>query len=331
MGRGHEMSRYARQIAVPEFGPEAQKRLAGASALIIGAGGLAAPVLQYLTGAGLGRIRLADPDRVERSNLHRQTIFREADEARPKAAAAAAHMAALNGDTEIEAHETALDPDNAAELLAGMDIAIDCADSFAASYILSDICFERGAPLISASAIGTSGYVAGFCGGAPSLRAVFPDLPARAGTCASEGVIGPLLAVIGGLQAQMALSLLAGLSPSPLGRMISYDALLLRFGGFDFGKAPEPDASPRFISPAAISDGDFVADLRGADEAPLIRAGALRLKADEFGPGGPVPASGQRAVLCCRSGIRAWTAANRLSSIWPGEIALIAAGDVTKD
>lgn len=325
------MSRYARQIAVQAFGADGQQRLRAALVLVVGAGGLAAPVLQYLVGAGVGRIRLVDSDRVERGNLHRQTLFREGDIGRAKVAAAAETLAGLNPDCEVDAVRARLDPGNAAGLADGADLILDCADSFAVSYILSDLCHDTGTPFVSASAIGTDGYVGAFCGGSPSLRAVFPDLPQRLGSCAADGVLGPVLGVIGGLQAQMALAILAEIAPSPLGRLVSYDARLHRFGGFDFAAAPEPARGPAFIAPLAITTQDFVADLRAEAEAPLVRPHALRLAVDAFGPTGPRPASGQRAVLCCRSGLRAWTAAERLAAVWPGEIALVALGDPEGD
>ncbi|MBB95012.1 MAG: thiamine biosynthesis protein ThiF [Rhodobacteraceae bacterium] len=318
------MTRYARQRAVPGM-KTAQPRLSEAHVLVVGAGGLASPVLQYLAGAGVGRIRLVDPDRVEVSNLHRQTLFAMSDIGQPKVQAAARAVHALNHECTVDPVMAALDPSNAYDLAKDVGLVLDCADSFAVSYILSDLCQARGLPLVSASVTGTDGYAGAFCAGAPSLRAVFPDLPDRLGSCAEDGVLGPVVGVIGSLQAQMALAILAGLH-SPLGRIASYDGLTQRFGGFDFTGAPEPDRRPAFIAPSQIAPGDFLVDLRAASEGPPV-PGARRLSCDRFGPHGPRPASGQRAVFCCRSGQRAWRAAEGLAAVWDGDIALVALGD----
>ncbi|ETX30139.1 HesA/MoeB/ThiF family protein [Roseivivax isoporae] len=319
------MTRHARQLRVPGFGAEGQARLAAARVLVVGAGGLAAPVLQYLVGAGAGAITLVDDDRVAESNLHRQTLFRMDDIGTPKATAAAATLARLDPAVRIDPVVTRLDPANAAALAREADLVLDCADSFAASYTLSDLCAARGLPLIHASVIGLEGYAGGFCGGAPSLRAVFPDLPQRMGSCAEDGVLGPVVGVIGALQAQMAVAALAGMAPSPLGRLVSYDAAAHRFGGFGFAGAEEPARRHGFIAAADIRADDVVVDLRRPDEGPLAHPGALRLEVARVAEGlAPCDA---RAVLCCRSGLRAWQAAERLAPHWPGEIVLVALGD----
>lgn len=318
------MNRYLRQVSVPQYGPEAQAAIRAARITVVGVGGLAAPVLQYLAGAGVGHLRLVDPDTVELGNLHRQTLFREQDVGRPKVHAAAAAVAALNSEVGVEPVEVALGPDNAACLVSCADVVLDCADSFAVSYVLSDLCLAEGLPLVSASATGLEGYAGVFCGGGPSLRAVFPELPRRLGSCAEDGVIGPVLGVIGALQAQMALDLVARPSAAPLARLVSFDGGSYRFGGFSFAGAPEPPLAPGFIAADAVGADDLVVDLRGEDEGPLLRPDARRIPASEAAT--LRPADGQRVVMVCRTGMRAWDAAERLGAVWPGKIALLAVG-----
>lgn len=320
--------RYARQIVMPEIGPEGQARLARASILVVGVGGLGCPVSSYLAGAGIGRLLLVDPDRVEESNLHRQPLYRMGDVGRLKVEAAREALAAYNPGVEVEALAFRLAPDNAAELVAQADIVVDAADSFAATYALSDICREAGKPLVSASIVGLAGYVGAYCGGGPSYRAVFPEMPARAADCATAGVLGPAVGTLGLLQAQMALLLALGLEPSPLGRVISFDARRLAFGGFSFAGALEPLAgSFPFIAPSQLAAGDIVVELRGVEEAPVAAApDAIRLTVEEIDRFSLNQADGRRVVLCCRTGIRAARAANKLAARGAGDLALMALG-----
>ncbi|WP_171212098.1 HesA/MoeB/ThiF family protein [Ruegeria sp. HKCCA5426] len=317
------MSRYARQTLLPEVGAEGQARLSDARVIVIGAGGLAAPVLPLLAGAGIGQITIVDGDTVALSNLHRQTLFAEADCGRPKAAVAAERCRALNGEINVIASEQALTSENAADLVAQADVVLDCADSYAASYILSDTCFGAGKPLITASVLGLSGYVGGFCGGAPSLRAVFPDAPDNGASCATAGVLGPVVGMIGAMQAQMTLNLILGLDPSPLGQMVQFDARTLRSTTFRFDNAPEPDRHFRFVSPGDLTEDDLIVELRGEDEAPKpVHPNARRLSLNALKS---EPNKEKTLALCCATGLRAWRAAEELQPDWSGEIVLVAA------
>ena len=319
------MSRYLRQMTLPEVGVEGQHRLSKAHVLVVGAGGLGCPVLQYLAGAGVGRITLLDPDHVEESNLHRQPLYRMSDLGCAKALAARAHLRAANPELTIDARVQTLHPGNAPLLVAAADVVVDAADSFAVSYMLSDTCHRQGVPLISASALGQKGYAGGFCGhGAPSLRAVFPGLPDRGATCASAGVLGPVVGMIGALQAQMTLQVLLQHTPSPLGQIVTLDMQRLRFDGFAFHAAPEPQIAAPFVSRSEIRPTDQLIELRGAEEAPEIMAPqAQRLSTHSIDDLQPDPA--QRVVLCCASGLRAWRAAECLQAKGHDNLALLAA------
>src|SRR6185369_3210855 len=162
-------------------------------------------------------------------------------------------------------------------LVARADVIVDAADSFAVTYILSDACHAAGKPLVSASVIGLTGYVGAFCGGGPSYRAVFPEVSIDGATCATVGVLGTAVAVLGGLQAHLALHLLLGLEPTVLGRVVTFDAQRLAFGGFGFEGSAEPEAAIPFIAPSDVGVADFVIDLRGGDEAAETFAGGHRI------------------------------------------------------
>lgn len=316
------MNRYARQMILPEVGAQGQAKLTAAHVLVVGAGGLGVPVLQYLGGAGVGRITLVDGDRIAVHNLHRQPLYRMDQVGAYKAEAAAMALAALNPEVTVVPVTGWLDPVNAADMVAQADLVLDCADTFAVSLTLSDACVAAGKPLIAASALALLGYVGGFCGGAPSLRAVFPDLPERGATCDTAGVMGPIVAMIGALQAQMALSVLLGLIPTPLGQLVSFDAARWRWGGFRFDRAAEPDHTLPFVATSQITPDDLVIDLR-MEEARPFRANALHLDAAQAHALTPPPGTA-RVVMACRTGLRAHHAGMALQKRWGGKIALLA-------
>lgn len=319
--------RYARQIVLPEVGAAGQARLAAASVVAVGAGGLGCPVLQYLAGAGVGRLTIVDHDRIEETNLHRQPLYAMADIGKLKAEAARDALRRFNPGVAVEAVAERLTPQNAVALVGGADLVVDAADSFAVTYVLSDACLAAAKPLISASVIGMTGYAGAFCGGGPSYRAVFPDVSVEGGTCASVGVLGTAVAVLGGLQAHLALHLLLGLEPAVLGRVITFDARRLAFGGFGFAGSPEPERLVPFIAPASVTADDLVVDLRSLEEAPQSPfAGARRLDVDGVETLLTEPSPQGRIVLCCRSGQRALAAADRLRERGLDNLALVALG-----
>lgn len=318
------MTRYARQMVLPQIGAQGQQRLAAAHVMVVGAGGLGVPALQYLAGAGIGQITLVDGDRVEETNLHRQPIYRMDQIGQPKAQAAATIMTGMNPAVRVIPRVEWLTPANAPALVDAADVVLDCADSFAVSLTLSDTCMAAGRPLIVGSALALSGYAAGCCGGAPSLRAIFPDLPLRGATCATAGVMGPVVGMIGALQAQMALAVILKLAPGPLGRLISLDAATWRTGGFRFADAPEPAAPLPFIAAEQIAPDDLLVDLRAEADRPFDSR-ARHLPPERIAELSPAP--DMRVVLACSTGLRAHNAGQALQARWPGRIALLAVTD----
>lgn len=321
--------RYSRQVILPEVGAAGQARLRDARVLVIGAGGLGCAVLQYLGAAGVGRLVIVDHDRVEESNLHRQPTYRMRDIGLFKAEAARKALLETNPKIQIVALIERLTPANAAHLVAAADLIVDAADSLAVTYVLSDECHRLTKGLVSASVMALTGYVGAFCGGGPSYRAVFPEMPHRVGSCEQSGVLGTAVGVIGTLQAHMALALLLGLQPAALGQLVTVDFRTLRFGGFSFAAAPEPNGAVfPFISAAQVANTDIVIDLRGLTEAPLSPfAGALRIDVDTVESAETRFPHERRIVLCCRTGVRAWRAARALQGQGHENVALIALGD----
>jgi molybdopterin/thiamine biosynthesis adenylyltransferase len=318
------MTRYQRQEILPEIGTAGQARIASTRVLVIGAGGLAASALPLLAAAGVGRLTIVDGDRVEQSNLHRQTLFTEGDQGRPKADVAAERCRLLNREVTVVPWRRDLTPGNAERLVEAEDIVLDCADSYAVSYTLSDICAMQRVPLISASVLGVSGYVGGFCGMAPSLRAVFPDAPENAANCATAGVMGPVVAMLGAAQAQMALASILQLKPSPMGQVLRIDMGTYRTSSFRFDNAPEPASHFPFVALDEIGAEDRVVDLRPTTETPKpITDRATRILPEDIAT--KLAPEDRRLVLCCASGLRAWRVADAIQNTWPGEIVLLAA------
>ena len=242
---GGGLERYARQLSLPEVGAAGQRRLAEARVLLVGAGGLGSPAALYLAAAGVGRLTLLDDDRVERSNLHRQVLHRDADVGTPKARSGAATLHALNPDVSVETREARLDAANAAGLLAGHDVVIDGSDNFATRYAANDACVALGIPCVHGSVFRFEGQVSVFWPARPGsrgpcYRCLYPEPPPPelAPSCAEAGVLGVVPGVVGLLQAAEALKLLLGVGAPLVGRLLHYDALR---GGFEeFDVAPDP-------------------------------------------------------------------------------------------
>jgi len=223
-------SRYARQTMLPQIGADGQRRIAAASVLIVGLGGLGAPVASYLAGAGVGRLGLCDADTVSLSNLQRQILYAEAQLDMPKTDAAQARLSAISSATVFDLHAGGLTDDNAACIIACYDLVVDCCDNFATRYLIDDTCHALGKPWIYGSIGEFAGQLAvmgGRAGGRYS--ALYPDRAALCGRPRTvAGVLGPVPGVIGAMQAAEALKWLAGIE-SPLdGSVFAIDLLTLQ-------------------------------------------------------------------------------------------------------
>ena len=237
-----ELDRYARQIILKEIGGAGQMRLKQASVAIVGAGGIGSPVIQYLAGAGVGRLLIIDDDAIELSNLQRQTLFAAAEQGRSKAHAAAAAALRLNPLIQAEPVQTRLTTANAATLFAGADVVIDGCDNFGTRLTVADAALAARTPLVSAAVGQFDGQLAVYRGweaDKPCYRCYVGDAPDRAeASCAEAGVLGPVTGVLGSMAALEAIRALVPFGDDPAGRLLIVDLLASRFRSIRLPKDP---------------------------------------------------------------------------------------------
>jgi molybdopterin/thiamine biosynthesis adenylyltransferase len=224
-----ELERYARQLVLPEWTGQVQERLTGSTAIVIGAGALGSPAATYLACAGVGRIGVVDGDWVELSNLNRQPLHFTPDLEAQKAESAAQKLGVLNTEIGVEPYPVEVDADNAAAIVAGADVVLDCTDSFETRYVINDACCAERVPLVEAGALGFGGMVFAIRPGETACyRCAFPTAPANAPSCAEAGMLGAVAGVIGSLQALEALKLLSGVGTQPGDTILQFDGLSLQ-------------------------------------------------------------------------------------------------------
>jgi sulfur-carrier protein adenylyltransferase/sulfurtransferase len=268
------MNRYSRQITLPEFGEEGQRRLARGSVAVIGAGGLGSPAAIYLAAAGVGRIGLVDFDNVDVTNLHRQVLYGAKDVGAPKLEAARARLLDLNPDITIELHRGALTSDNALEILAGYDIVLDGTDNFPTRYLVNDACTILGKPNVYGSIFRFDGQLSVFDARVgPCYRCLYPTPPdpSMVPSCAEAGVLGVLPGVIGTLQAAEAIKLLAGIGTPLIGRMLLFDALRMSWRELKLRKQCDQHAAVTRL----IDYEGFCSPMNETDITPAQLAGRL--------------------------------------------------------
>jgi sulfur-carrier protein adenylyltransferase/sulfurtransferase len=227
-----EILRYSRHLIMPEVGMDGQLKLKNAKVLLIGTGGLGAPLGLYLTAAGVGKIGLVDFDVVDFTNLQRQVTFGSSDVGKPKTEAARARLSNLNPDVEIAPYETKLTSENALELFKDYDIIVDGTDNFPTRYLVNDACLLLGKPNVYGSIFRFEGQVTVFgMPDGPCYRCLYPEPPppGLVPSCAEGGVLGVLPGIIGSLQAMETIKLILGRGDSLVGRLLLFDALALKF------------------------------------------------------------------------------------------------------
>jgi sulfur-carrier protein adenylyltransferase/sulfurtransferase len=227
-----EIERYARHLTLTEVGRHGQERLAAASVLLVGAGGLGSPMALYLAAAGIGCIGIVEFDVVDRSNLHRQILFGEGDVGKPKMEVAAERLADINPHVRIIPHSERLDVHNAREIIRRYDVVADGSDTFAVKYLANDACVLEGKPLVYGSVLRFQGEVAVFgTEDGPCYRCLYPSPPPadQMPTCAEAGVLGVMPGLVGTLQATEVIKLILDLDEPLAGRLLRIDALQPRF------------------------------------------------------------------------------------------------------
>jgi molybdopterin/thiamine biosynthesis adenylyltransferase/rhodanese-related sulfurtransferase len=332
-----DLRRYSRHLLIPEVGLQGQERLAASRVLVVGAGGLGSPALQYLAAAGVGRIGVMDDDVVDETNLQRQTIFAAHDVGGKKAEIAAAFIQSRNPHVAVDALSTALDAQNAREIVRLYDLVLDCTDRFSTRYLVNDACVLEGRRDVFASIFRFDGQISVFGGDGPCYRCLYPEAPPPGSvpTCAEGGVLGALAGLVGTWQASEALKLLLGIGEPLAGRLLLVESLGARTREVRFERDPqcalcgrhptlldvsqrveEEVRDPDEIEPAALDDAlekATLLDVREPHEAALgLVEGALHIPASELESRLHELDTAKRYVVACRVGAKSAWAARRL-------------------
>ncbi|MGX0118342.1 ThiF family adenylyltransferase [Corynebacterium otitidis] len=331
-----ELTRVARQLALPGYDLDEQERLADARVLVIGAGGLGCPLMQSLAAAGVGHVEVIDDDTVDISNIHRQILFGASDQGRLKVEVVAERLKALQPGIEVTARRGRLSADNAVALTRDVDLLIDGSDSFATKFLSADAAEITGTPLVWGTVLRFDGQAALWHSGPTErgvgLRDLFPEQPdaSAAPDCATAGVLGVTTAVIGNLMATEAIKYLAGIGESVPGRVMAYDALRGSLRSFtvradparepvtalqetyaDVCGAPDPGPGPEELVAAAERGEALALDIREPHEKLLAdlpeSTNPRRLPLSEISSPADVEAAldgAGRVVVYCASGRR---------------------------
>jgi molybdopterin/thiamine biosynthesis adenylyltransferase len=227
-----ELLRYSRQIMLPQFDVAGQDKLLAASVLVVGLGGLGSPVAMYLAAAGVGHLVLVDDDAVDLSNLQRQIVHTTAGIGRNKAESARDTLLALNPGTRVDIHPCRLEGEDLDAAVSASSAIVDCTDNFATRFALSDAAFRHGVPLVSGAAIRLEGQVSVFdprVAGSPCYRCLYDEAEELDLSCSSNGVLAPVVGIVGSIQATECLKLLAGAGTPLVGRLLLVDANTMQF------------------------------------------------------------------------------------------------------
>jgi len=322
-----EMTRYSRQIILPQFGETSQQKLKQAKVLVIGAGGLGSPALLYLAAAGVGTIGIAEYDTIDLSNLHRQVLFTTDQTGQFKAEQAKERLLALNPNIHINLHPVALDRTNALAIISNYDVIADGTDNFATRYLVNDACVILKKTNVYASVFQYEGQVSvfnyPFGDGtfSPNYRDLFPEPPDFALNCAEGGVLGVLPGIIGSMQALEVIKIITGIGEPLVGKLFCFDALTFQSKIIRYQKNKnQPSITelmtdyPDFcgIKPThEISIAEFLResdyqliDVRTAEEYAEVNMKGLLIPLDELEQNIDRLSRENKIIIHCKSGAR---------------------------
>lgn len=278
-----EIARYSRHLLLPEVGLEGQKRLKAARVLLIGTGGLGAPVALYLAAAGVGKLGIVDFDFVDVSNLQRQIIHNTKDINRPKVASAKDKIKAINPEIQVVTYNTTLSSKNALEIIGEYDLVVDGTDNYPTRYLINDACVLLGKPLVYGSIFQFEGQASVFYAGeGPCYRCLYPEPPppGLVPSCAEGGVVGVLPGIIGTIQAAEAIKLIVGGSESLIGRLLLFDVWQMKQRELRLERAPDCPVCGEHPSIHALIDYEEFCGLKPDEaEVPVESVTALELHA----------------------------------------------------
>ena len=335
-----EIIRYSRQIRLAEVGKEGQKKLKGTSVLVVGAGGLGCPVLQYLTAAGVGTLGIVDNDWVDETNLNRQVLYSLKDIGKPKPLAARERLKLLNPEVKFNVHFIRLDKESALKIISQYDIIVDCTDNFASRYLINDSCVIMNKPLVYGAIHKFSGQlmVLNYKNG-PTLRCLYPEAPhpLEVPSCEEFGVIGSIPGLIGSLQATEVFKIILGLDGVLSGKLFMIDTLNFNTWISSFEKNSDlteiselgeyedsslcDNKSVKEISASTLrkmlsnNPGILVIDLRDKEDKDDIGFKTIMIPYYDVSKKIKLFSSKDAVVFYCRSGSRSTTVINYLQKV----------------